>query len=74
MGQCKVPNFTSGKRGKGWTVSLNRARNKGALIIAEETKEPVIFDPRPGGRAQFRPWIDSHGRRYDSRECVPVFY
>lgn len=73
MGQCKVPNFITGKKGRQWTQSLVRAAAKGAVIIAEETGVSVKFRPRPKGHHSFRPWVDPKGNRYDSRECIPVW-
>jgi len=71
MGQCKVPNYISGHRGKCWTASLRQAYRHGATIIVEDTGVPVTYDkPHPTSR---RFWVDYNGNRYDSRDCIPVF-
>lgn len=69
----KIPNMISGKRGRLWTQSLTRARDAGAVIVADETGAPVEYKPsRPYGSARaFRAWVDAAGNRYDARECSP---
>ena len=66
--------MVTGRKGKGWTQSLNAARKAGAVIVVEETGQPVTYDPLPGSRKPFRPWRVYRGkRRYDSVECIPDF-
>jgi hypothetical protein len=72
MGACRPPNYITRQRGKNWTASLRAAQRNGASITVQETGIAVTFDkPTPG--VYLRPWIDSQGNRYDSRECIPVW-
>jgi hypothetical protein len=72
MSSNKEPNWATGKRGKLWAQSLQRAAARGATIVVEETRVPVKWS-KPTKSVYLRPWIDRRGNRYDSRECVPVF-
>lgn len=45
----------------------------GAAIVVEETGEPVEYNKPKNSNTIMRPWMDSKGVRYDSRDCVPVF-
>jgi hypothetical protein len=73
MGMVKPPNYLTGRKGKRWTISLKAAAEKGAVIIVEDVGVTVTWQPREGSRAPFRPWVDSRGNRYDSRDCIPCF-
>jgi hypothetical protein len=69
-----IPNYISGKKGRNWTSTLRRAHDRGAVILVEATGETVTYQPQPSSRAAFRPWVVLGGtRRYDSRDCIPVF-
>lgn len=75
MGAVKKPNYTTGmgRYGPSWTRSLRRAQAAGAVIVVEETGEPVAYDKPGNSNSILRPWLDAEGGRHDSRDCVPVF-
>lgn len=72
MSANKTPDYKTGRRGRNWTYSLVMAQKAGAVIVVEETGEPVKYDRRLSGPGRFRPWRRIKGRiRFDSRECIP---
>jgi hypothetical protein len=71
----KTPNMVTGKRGPLWCQSLLRAQRKGAVIVSDETGQPVKYKvAHPHGSSKaFRAWVAADGGRYDARECHPVW-
>lgn len=72
-GKQDPPHWFTGKRGKNWTNSLKIAADRhGAVIIVEETKTPVTFEPSKRSAFRTRMWVDVDGNRYESRDCIPI--
>ncbi|MER7760162.1 hypothetical protein [Streptomyces sp. NPDC097619] len=71
MSQCKVPDYRSGHRGPHWTHALRSAQKAGAVIVTDDTHEPVRYAPGPSGPGRFRPWSTASGVRYDSHDVHP---
>lgn len=69
QGKNKIPNMYTGVKGRGWTTSLRRAEQAGAKIIVQETGIRVYFNRDN----KLRPWRSRGGKRYDSRECIPMW-
>ncbi|MFF4317869.1 hypothetical protein [Streptomyces sp. NPDC001568] len=71
MSRSKVPDYVTGRHGPHWTHSLRAAQRAGAVIIADDSGEPVRYARADGGPGRFRPWVDAHGTRYDSHDVHP---
>ncbi|MFB6510387.1 hypothetical protein ACFCW4_20655 [Streptomyces virginiae] len=71
MAQCKIPDYRSGHRGRHWTHALRSAERAGAVIVTDDTGEPVTYTFDHTGPGRFRPWISASGRRYDSHDLHP---
>lgn len=71
MGKAKDPDFTTGLRGRNRTRSLLEAYARGAVIVTDDTKEPVTYDKK----YSFRRWVslEDENVRYDSYEVHPEF-
>ncbi|AXE24879.1 hypothetical protein C0216_16735 [Streptomyces globosus] len=71
MSDCKTPDYRSGRRGRHWTHALRSAEKAGAVIVTDDTGEPVRFAAGGSGPGRFRPWTGPDGHRYDSYEVHP---
>ncbi|MFD3700350.1 hypothetical protein ACFWUZ_30205 [Streptomyces sp. NPDC058646] len=71
MSQCKIPDYRTGRRGRHWTHALRSAQKAGAVIVTDDTGEPVIYTHDHTTPARFRPWITAAGVRYDSHDVHP---
>ncbi|WP_225799986.1 hypothetical protein [Streptomyces sp. NK15101] len=71
MAQCKIPDYRTDHRGRHWTHALRWAQKAGAVIVTDETEEPVIYAHEGSGPGRFRPWITATGARYDSHDVHP---
>ncbi|MFJ3977431.1 hypothetical protein [Streptomyces sp. NPDC090021] len=43
----------------------------GAVVVTDDTREPVTYAHDGTGPGRFRPWITAAGDRYDSRDVHP---
>lgn len=73
MNKNPPPRYATREKGRNWSTSLVSAHKTGAVIVVEETGEPVSYDRGTSGPRRFRPWVAQDGTRYDSFECVPEF-
>ncbi|MER5931729.1 hypothetical protein [Streptomyces sp. NPDC002054] len=71
MSQCKVPDYRSGRKGPHWTHALRSAQKAGAVIVTDDTGEPVAYTFDHTGPLRFRPWVTRKGTRYDSHDVHP---
>lgn len=71
MSQCKIPDYLTGRRGRHWTHALRSAQRAGAVIVTDETGEPVVYHPSSSSPGRGRPWITQQGMRYDSHDVHP---
>ncbi|MDX3538869.1 hypothetical protein PV721_31940 [Streptomyces sp. MB09-01] len=71
MTQCKTPDYRTGHRGRHWTHALRSAQKAGAVIVTDETLEPVAYAHDGTGPGRFRPWVTASGVRYDSHDVHP---
>ncbi|AZM92758.1 MULTISPECIES: hypothetical protein [Streptomyces] len=71
MSMCKTPDYRTGHRGRHWTHALRAAQRTGAVIVTDDTSQPVTYRPEPTGPGRFRPWTTDAGIRYDSHDVHP---
>ncbi|MFC7794854.1 hypothetical protein [Streptomyces cinereoruber] len=71
MASCKTPDYRTGHRGRHWTHALRSAQKTGAVIVTDDTEEPVAYVRDHSGPGRFRPWITGAGIRYDSHDVHP---
>jgi hypothetical protein len=48
--------------------ALRRAQKTGAVLVIDDTDEPVTYARQSTGPGRFRPWISGTGIRYDSHD------
>ncbi|MEU9418016.1 hypothetical protein [Streptomyces sp. NPDC051000] len=71
MSQAKSPDYRTGHRGPHWTHALRSAQRAGAVIVTDDTLEPVVYTPESTGPGRFRPWLTPNGNRHDSHDVHP---
>ena len=71
MSQCKIPDYRTGRRGRHWTHALRSAQKAGAVIVTDDTGEPVTYTYDHTTPGRFRPWTTAAGVRYDSHDVHP---
>ncbi|MFD9381104.1 hypothetical protein ACFWBH_37330 [Streptomyces sp. NPDC059999] len=71
MSQSKIPDYRTGRRGRRWTHALCSAQRAGAVIVTDDTNEPVTYTRDHTSAGRFRPWTTTAGVRHDSRDVHP---